>query len=81
MITVGASPQIGELGGSRSNRGRDMAIFFDFSRYSGRHISAVIGATSTKFGTLMTKGYISPICGEPPTEAMYMKNCLVMFST
>jgi len=23
------------------------------------------------------KGYISPICGEAPTEAMYLKNCLV----
>ena len=23
------------------------------------------------------KGYISPICGEAPTEAMYMKICLV----
>ena len=23
------------------------------------------------------KGYISPICGEAPTEAMYMRNCLV----
>ena len=22
-------------------------------------------------------GYISPICGEAPTEAMYMKNCSV----
>jgi len=23
------------------------------------------------------KGYISPICGEAPTEAMYMKICVV----
>jgi len=23
------------------------------------------------------KGYISRICGEAPTEAMYMKNCLL----
>jgi len=25
----------------------------------------------------VTKGYISPICGEAPTEAMYMKICVV----
>ena len=24
-----------------------------------------------------SQGYISPICGEAPTEAMYMKICLV----
>jgi len=26
---------------------------------------------------IVAKGYISPICGESPTEAMYMKICLV----
>ena len=28
-------------------------------------------------GKKSEKGYISPICGEAPTEAMYMKICLV----
>ena len=28
-------------------------------------------------GKKSQKGYISPICGEAPTEAMYMKICVV----
>ena len=28
-------------------------------------------------GKKAQKGYISPICGEAPTEAMYMKICVV----
>ena len=28
-------------------------------------------------GKMSQKGYISPICGEAPTEAMYMKICVV----
>jgi len=28
-------------------------------------------------GKKLQKGYISPICGEAPTEAMYMKICVV----
>ena len=28
-------------------------------------------------GKTSQKGYISPICGEAPTEAMYMKICVV----
>ena len=30
-----------------------------------------------KTGKKSQKGYISPICGEAPTEAMYMKICVV----
>ena len=35
------------------------------------------GQNRTRNDKKSQKGYISPICGEAPTEAMYMKNCLV----
>ena len=35
------------------------------------------GQNRTRNDKKSQKGYISPIFGEAPTEAMYMKNCLV----
>jgi len=37
-----------------------------------------VGARKQRTGQEKSQnGYISPICEEAPTEAMYMKNCLV----
>ena len=45
----------------------------------GRAVQAgrVCEKKKNRTGKKSQKGYISPICGEAPTEAMYMKICVV----